>query len=216
MTFYMHTLVIFDVDGVLIDTDKGSTKDILVQLGKEKEVEGIHQEYLRRKDAGPWGLKELMALFEGYSYDEVMEVSRLYCASHLMLGASETVRELKKRSYEVGSITSSIDVITRVLQEMVPLDWIEGTKLEWNDGIGTGSMTRKIDRYTKRDILSDYMQRQSISKEDVIIIGDSITDVPIAECAGKVIAFNATDTPMLERADIRIVEKNLSQILEYV
>ena len=209
-------LIVFDVDGVLLDTDRGSTKDILVQLNKAQEVEALHREYLKRRQSGPWGLPELMKLFAGYSRDELMMLSREYCSTHLMLGALETIQELKRRSYEVGSITSSIDIVADALLELLPLAWIEATTVQWNDGVCAGDIVRKVDRFTKRDILADYMRQHQIQKSEVIAVGDSITDVPIADCAGEMIAFNATDSKIIERAEIYIKEKNLSSILPYL
>ncbi len=209
-------LIVFDVDGVLLDTDRGSTKDILIQLGKADEVEVLHQEYLRRKSSGPWGLPELMKLFAGYSRNELITLSREYCSTHLMPGATETIEELKKRSYTIGSITSSVDIIAEALLESLSLDWIEATTLEWKDGVCIGDIVRKVDRFTKRDILTDYMRTYQIQKSEVIAVGDSITDVPIADCVGEMIAFNATDSQIIERAEIYIKEKNLSSILQYL
>lgn len=212
----MGKLIVFDVDGVLIDTDKGSTKDILIQLGKGKEVEELHQEYLRRRHQGPWGLKELMELFRGYSRGELMEISRTYCSSHLMKGAADTILELKKRGYEVGVITSSAEIVTHTLLEMLPLDWAEATVLRWDEGVCAGEISRMIDRFTKKEILSEYMKTHHIAQENAIAVGDSITDVPIAQAVGEMIAFNATDAPLLERADVHVREKNLTILLSYI
>ena len=209
-------LVVFDVDGVILDTDRGSTKDILVQLGKAQEVEALHQEYLRRRSSGPWGLEEIMMLFRGYSREELMRLARTYCASNLMEGASDTIQELKRRSYIVGSITSAVEFVSQALSELLPLDWIEATTVGWNEGVCIGEIERKVDRYTKREILENYMRENRISKQDVVIIGDSITDVPVSECAREVIAFNASDSPIIERADIHITKKNLTHLLSYL
>ena len=60
-------MLIFDVDGVLLDNQMGATKEILFPLGKEKEVKIIDEEYQRRKFSGPWGLEQVVSLYKGFS-----------------------------------------------------------------------------------------------------------------------------------------------------
>ncbi|MBI4148343.1 hypothetical protein HY490_03575, partial [Candidatus Woesearchaeota archaeon] len=63
----MPTLIVFDVDGVLLDTDTGGFKLLAEAIGKGEEMHRLHEEYEQRKHAGPWGLEQLAQLFAGVS-----------------------------------------------------------------------------------------------------------------------------------------------------
>jgi len=103
----MEKLVVFDVDGVLIDTELGSFKDLGVMLGKEKEIKKHHEEYERRKYLGPWGLEELATIFTGIKESEIKKAVKNLLKRKLMPGIRETIDELKRRGYLVVSYSSS-------------------------------------------------------------------------------------------------------------
>lgn len=208
-------LIVFDVDGVLLDNKMGGFKDILVLLGKEKEVQRIDEEYQRKKFTGPWGLKELADLYQGFSKDKLKKVAFNYCKQNLMKGARKTLEELKKKSYLVGALSSNPQFVMDVLSEILPLDFCEGTRLEFEGGIAIGRILKKVDRYRKAEILKEKIKQFGIKKKNVTMVGDSLTDLPMIEEAGLFIAFNAKEE-VKEKADIIVDRKDLKEILKLI
>jgi len=100
-------LIVFNVDGVLLDNGLGGFKDILVILKKEKEVQKIDKEYQRRKLAGPWGLKQLAKLYEGFPEERLSQLAFDYCKNNLMPKSKETLTELKNKNYFLGALSSN-------------------------------------------------------------------------------------------------------------
>ena len=208
-------LIIFDVDGVLLDGKLGGFKDILALLGKREKVEIIDEEYQRRKHKGPWGLEQLAALYKGYSQGKLTKTAERYCRKNLVPGAKETIPVLKKQGYLVGAISSSPQFILQVLKNSLTLNFIEGTKLEFSNDAATGKMTRKVDRYQKARILEEKKQQLDLETEQITVVGDSITDLPMAKEAGRFIAFNAKK-PAAEKANAVINQKDLKILLEII
>lgn len=211
----MKKLIVFDVDGVLLDNKIGAFKEILIILDKERDVRRIDEEYQRRKHLGPWGLEELAKLYEGFSKDKLKGLALRYCLKNLMKGAEETIAELKEQSYLVGAISSNPQFILETLSEILTLDLFRGTELEFKGNIATGRIVKKVDRYVKAQILKEKMAEFNLSKERVIVVGDSLTDLPIAELSSFFIAFNAKKE-VLEKADAVVSEKDLRLILKYL
>lgn len=211
----MKKLIVFDVDGVLLDNKTGGFKDILVLLGKEKEVQVIDGEYQRRKHLGPWGLEELANLYRGLSKEKLESLAREYCQKHLTEGAKETVGELKEKNYLVGALSSNPQFIMDVLAGILDLDFVCGTQLEFKDDIATGKISEKVDRYKKAEILEEKMEELNLERREITVIGDSLTDLPMAEIAGRLFAFNAKKE-LKERADVVIEKKDLREVLKYI
>lgn len=211
----MKKLIIFDVDGVLLDNKFGGFKDILVFLGKEKEVEAIDEEYQRRKFRGPWGLENLAALYKDFLQDELKRLSKSYCQENLMEGAKAAVTSLKKKGFIVGALSSNPQFLMDSLSEILGLDFSEGTKLELKNGKATGKISEKVDRYAKAEILKKEIERRGLEKKDVIIVGDSITDLPMAKEAGAFFAFNAKEE-IKPKADVVIEKRDLREILKHI
>lgn len=209
-------LFIFDVDGVLLNVKMGGLKDVLVMLGKEKEVQILEAEYQKIKHLGPWGLEEIVGLYRGRSINELKKLAEKYCGEALMCGAKEAVEGIKSKKYLVVAISSGPQFVLDVLKEKLDLDLVFGTQLEFSNGIATGKITKKIDRFTKKEILGNLIKDNKLSQKDVVAIGDSITDLPLGELAGKFIGFNIKDKEVEERADIVIKEKDLKNILKHI
>lgn len=63
MNSQKQNIIVFDVDGVLLNNKSGGFKEILSEyFNKQKEVNDINEEYQRRKHLGPWGLEQLTEL----------------------------------------------------------------------------------------------------------------------------------------------------------
>lgn len=215
MSNHNNKLFVFDVDGVLLDNSWGGFKDILVILGKEKEVQWIDAEYQKRKHLGPWGLEQLANLYDGFNYEFLKTKALEYCRDNLMSGAEELIKHLKKNKYIVGAISSNPQFIMDALADLLNMDFSVGTKLGYQDNLATGKIDRKVDRYIKPRILAARQREWHINRENVVVVGDSLTDVPIGELAGCFIAFNAKPEAK-EKADIIIEKKDLRELIEYL
>jgi len=205
-------LVVFDVDGVLIDTKIGGLKDILTILGKGAKVEKLEEEYQKRKKFGPWGLDELVLLYKGFSKMRMSNIATKYCEQNLMKGASEAIAELKLNDFLVGAISSEADFVVDVLARNLSLDFTCGTVLEYTNGICTGKIIEKVDRFTKAELLKKIMQEKNISRSNIYVVGDSITDLPMGQVAGRFIGFRPK-TEIIEHVNFIVREKDLEKIL---
>ena len=180
-------LVVF---GTLLKGKMGTVKDIWVLLGKKKEVLKIDKEYQKRKFIGPWGLEEVAKLYRGFSEDELKEVTFYYCRHNLIEGAREFMVELKKREFLIGAISSNPQFVMDMLAKILPLDFSEGTRLEFKEKVVTGNILKKVDRYSKAEVLKEKRKKYKLRKKQVIIIGDSITSFPMINEAKVFIDFD--------------------------
>jgi len=198
-------LIVLSADGVLLDNKMSSFKEILMILGKGSEAEEIDKEYQQRKQGSPWGLEQLAQLYQGLSEDKLKETAMKYCQENLAEGAKECVNELKEKGYIVGALSSNPQFILDSLAQNLSLDFAEGTELEFKEGIATGKIQKRVDRYIKAEILQNKREHYGLETEDVIVVGDSITDIPMAELAGIFIGFSPKDGIVKEKAT-KVVE----------
>jgi len=207
--------IAFDVDGVLLDNRLGGFKEILVFLGKKKEVLKIEREWQKRKLVSPWGLEQLAKLYKGITKEKLKELALDYCKKNLMKGAKFLLEKLKKKYY-LGALSSNPQFIMNALKEILPLNFSEGTKLEFKEGKATGKIKRKVDRYIKAKILKEKIKKYKLKKKDVIVIGDSLTDLPMSKEAKVFIAFLPKEKEVENSANFVIKKKNLKEVLKYI
>ncbi|OGF30489.1 hypothetical protein A2300_02160 [Candidatus Falkowbacteria bacterium RIFOXYB2_FULL_35_7] len=209
-------MVVFDVDGVLLEVEKGGFKEVAEFLGKEKEVAKLHAEYEKRKNKGPWGLEQLAELFKNYKKTYLLQIASGYIDVRLAKNVKQVISKLKQRKIIVGAISSNPQFILEVLAKKLNLDFVAGNILQYKHNIATGKLKRKVDRYVKPEVLKNYMKKYKVSGKDVVVVGDSITDIPMGEIAGLFIAFNPKNGELEKEADVIINSRDMKSILKYL
>ncbi|MDG6221198.1 MAG: HAD hydrolase family protein, partial [Candidatus Thermoplasmatota archaeon] len=68
----------------------------------------------------------------------------------------------------------------------------------------------------KRTTLLDIINKQGVSKEHTVAVGNSYIDAQMLDIAGLGIAFNPADDVVVRAADVVIKEKNLLRILDFL
>lgn len=211
-------LIAFDCDGVLLDVELGGFKYLIKKIGREQEMLKINEQYQKTRLQRPFGLEELSALLKGESESNLREIAKQLCEHKLMPKTKETIFALKQKGYKLGIFSSNPLLVLEELNNHLEnsFGYLFGNIIEFKKGKCTGKLLEKVDRYVKAQKLKQTIDELNLSKEQVYIIGDSITDIPMSEY-GKLIAFNANDQEVLNKAQGRIVTiKDLREILKFI
>ncbi|HDH91613.1 MAG TPA: HAD family hydrolase [Candidatus Aenigmarchaeota archaeon] len=207
-------LMIFDVDGVLLDLEEGSYVWLLKKLGRGEEAKNVYELYLRQRLRKPWGLEEFAQLFKGIEVKKIEKV--IESSLPIMEGAENVIIELKERGYMIIAISSAPSFLLKYLKKKLNLDRVYGSVLEVKDKKFTGRLIKKVDRYAKARELRKLMKEFEIKKENVYVVGDSVTDISMARVVDHFIAFNPKDEVLEKYAEFVIKEKNLREILRFL
>lgn len=204
-------MVIF---GTLFKSEMGGIKDLLVLLGKEKEVKKIDKEYQKRKFLGPWGLKELAKLYRGFSLYQLQKISDDYIQKKLLNGLREAVMAMKDKGIIVGVISSNPQFLLDVLKERLSLDFAIGTQLEFKEEITTGKIEKEVNRYTKAAILKEKRKEYGAAIKNTIIIGRLFpAHLPMTKEGGLYIGFDPVKETIGDIARMITTDKNLKKVI---
>ncbi len=211
-------LIAFDCDGVLLDVELGGFKYLIKKIGKEEQMLKINQEYQKTRLQKPFGLEELSTLLKGEAETNLRQIAKELCEHRLMPKTKETISALNQKYYKLGIFSSNPLLVLEELNNYLgkPFDYLFANIIEFKKGKCTGILLEKVDRYVKAQKLKQTIEKLNLTKEQVYIIGDSITDIPMSE-HGKLIAFNAKDQEVLNKAQGRIITiKDLREILKFI
>jgi len=202
------------VFGTLFKSEMGGIKDLLVLLGKEKEVKKIDKEYQKRKFFGPWGLKELAELYQGISAHQLRKISFNYIQKNLLDGLREAVKIMKDKGIVVGAISSNPQFMLDVLKEVLPLDFAIGTQLELKEEVATGKIQKEVNRYTKAAILREKRKEYGVTIKNTIIIGRLFpAHLPMTKESGFYIGFDPMKEAIRDVTRLIMADGNLSKIV---
>jgi len=198
-------LVIFDVEGVLLD---GEYLPLLANLvGKEKEIMDITVQGIRGEIPWEEGLLRRVDALHGIDYDKAREIA---LSMPLMEGAKEVCQKLKRSGWRLLAVSGGFTIITDRLKDELGLDHIASNELIFNDG-----KLRGVDinvNSDKVDAIAKVIREWNEKKENTVAVVDGANDLKLFNIAVLKIAFNAQEL-VKEKANVIIDKKDLTLLL---
>ena len=211
----MTQLVVFDMDGVLADTESswtyvhrhfGVNNDHSLRAYLDGEIDDW--EFIRR-DIDLWRKKD-----PALSMDSVR---RILADVPTMNGAEEVVVELRRRGIRTAIVSAGIDLLAQRLAVELEMDmfFANGFVADCAGRLtGEGVLNvRLAEKGEKVRMVADLLD---IGREEVVSVGNSRFDTPMFDASEIGIAFCPIDDEVREKADVVVEEKDLRAILESV
>ena len=201
-------LFAFDMDSTLI---QGEVIDELAKMaGVGDQVAPITQAAMRGELDFRESFRRRVALLKGLPEEGVYElIGRIPLAE----GAEQLIRTLKMLGYKTAILSGGFTFFAEHLKERFGIDYVFANTLEISGGLVTGEVSgRVIDGAAKAELLQEMAEREGISLEQVIAVGDGANDLPMLNLAGMGIAFRAK--PLVrESADHSLTHLGLDSLL---
>lgn len=200
-------LVVLDMDSTLIQNEV--IDELARQKGVFNEVAKITEEAMQGKIDFDESLRLRCRMFAGL---KASEIEKVFNRLQLTSGAQDLILVLKQLGYKIAIISGGFSYVAERFKERLGIDYAYTNILEEKDGVFTGEVIPPIlNAQRKADLLDLIAQREKISLDQVIAIGDGANDLLMLEKAGLGIAFNAKPS-VRERADMSLNQKNLRSI----
>ena len=208
-------LVVFDMDGVIIDTIS-SWKYIhdYFNTSNEESVD----EYLKgniddlefiRRDAILWK--------ENGKFIKKQKLAKIFSNVKLMKGCVECIKSLKENKIKTAIVSAGLDVLADLVKKKVDIDYIFCNGVKTNkEGYITGEGILQVQLMYKDKNVISLAKKLNIPHENIASVGNSCFDIPMFEVSGLGIAFNPSDNCVKKAADYIVTKKDLKKILPLV
>ncbi len=180
-------LFAFDMDSTLI---QGEVIDELAAMtGVGEQVSQITRAAMRGEIDFDASFTQRLALLKGLPEERV---DRLLDSIPLAEGAERLIKTLKLLGYKTAILSGGFTFFARALQQRLGIDYIHANELEIVDGAVTGRVIAPIiNGERKAGHLAQIADREGISLEQVVAVGDGANDIPMLNLAGMGIAYRA-------------------------
>jgi phosphoserine phosphatase len=200
-------LIIFDVEGVLLNAEY---LPVLAQMKgpeKEREIWDITKQGIRGEIDWEEGLKKRVAALRGIGLKQARELGR---SLELMPGAKELCSALKKASWKMIAVSGGFTIITERLKYELGLDEIFSNELIFKNG-KLDSVNLKVTSDKAAAVLPT-LRSWGIRKEQTVVVVDGANDLKLFDLAAYTVGFCPVDK-VKERADAVIEIHDLSLLL---
>lgn len=204
-------LVVFDLDGVLVDIDSSWQ---LVHRAFGTDNEENFQRYL----CGAIDYKEFMRSdIRLWGRTHIKRIKSVLDKAPIMATAPSLMIELKKREYKTAIISSGISLLADRIKNTFGLDHSYANRLLVDEeGWLIGEGEENVSLLNKDIILKKLKEEEGIDLRQCAAIGDSQFDIPLFREVGLSIAFNAKDEIVKKAADLVIDGKDLRKTLPWL
>jgi phosphoserine phosphatase len=180
-------LAVFDMDSTLIEAEV--IDELAKAAGVGDQVAAITERAMAGELDFKASFKERMALLKGL---DVGVLDAIGASLRLTEGAEVLFAELKRLGYKTAILSGGFTYFAKQVQAKLGIDYVFANELEVVDGKVTGVAVEPIvDAQRKADLLRELAQKEGLSLEQTIAVGDGANDLPMLAIAGLGVAFRA-------------------------
>jgi phosphoserine phosphatase len=184
--------------------------ELAKEAGVGEEVSAITEQAMRGELDFNESLERRVAQLKGLD-EQVME--SIAARLQLTEGAERLFGNLKRLGYKTAILSGGFTYFGHYLQKKLSIDYVYANTLEIENGKLTGRVLGKVvDGARKAELLGLLAEKENISLEQTVAVGDGANDLPMLGKAGLGIAFRAKPI-VRERAKQAISTLGLDAIL---
>jgi len=200
-------LVIFDVEGVLLNAEYLPVLAKLMGPEKEKEIWDITNKGIRGEINWEEGLKQRVHALQGIEYNDAYEIAQNL---EIMPGAKQLCSFLKKSGWKLVAVSGGFTIITDRLVKELELDKIFSNKLIFNNNKLEGvDITVTSDKSLS---VKSFIDENGFTKDEVVVVVDGANDLKLFNLSSFTVGFCPVDI-VRKKASFVIDNKNLAELI---
>jgi len=204
-----YRLIVFDIDGT-ITRHISSWRYIHEKLGLWTNRAFRYQDdFLAGKisyrrfcelDAAHWkGMSEkrLRTIFRSVRYSK---------------NAVGSIAKLKKLGFKLAAVSTGLQFMADRVRDELEFDYAIANRLVSRKGRLTGGVRVNLEHGAKHTILAKIYRRFEVKPHEVIAVGDSEGDIPLARNSGYSIAFNSSSEELSRIVDYNCRTRDFNEV----
>jgi phosphoserine phosphatase len=177
-------LVIFDVEGVLLNAEYLPVLSQVMGPEKEKEIWRITKQGIRGEINWEEGLKKRVSALKGIRFEDAKRIGENL---EIMPGAKELCSSLKRAGWKMIAVSGGFSIITDRLKEELGLDKVFRNELVFENGLLVGLKINVTS--DKAASVLPTIRNWGIDKSEIVVVVDGANDLNLFDIAGYTVGF---------------------------
>jgi phosphoserine phosphatase len=200
-------LVIFDVEGVLLNAEYLPVLSQVMGPEKEKEIWRITKQGIRGEINWEEGLKKRVSALKGIRFEDAKRIGENL---EIMPGAKELCSSLKRAGWKMLAVSGGFSIITDRLKGELGLDKVFCNELVFENGLLVGLKINVTS--DKAASVLPTIRNWGINKSEIVVVVDGANDLNLFDIAGYTVGFCPVEK-VREKSDAVLEIRNLSLLL---
>ncbi len=180
-------LVCFDMDSTLIEVEV--IDELAKAAGVGEEVAAVTEKAMRGELDFNESFAHRLATLKGLDESVLAKIAE---SLPITEGAARLISTLKTMGYKTAILSGGFTYFAHHLKDKLGIDYVYANELAIEDGKVTGEVQGEVvNGERKAQLLRELAEREGLSLEQVIAVGDGANDIPMLSIAGLGVAFRA-------------------------
>lgn len=205
--------IVFDIDGTVVKP-VSSWRYIHERLGNWNVLAHKYQDMFLK---GKISYKQFCKLdAEHWKGMHEYYIARLFRRVPYSKNAKKSLLKLKRMKLRLIALSTGLQYLPERLKKEIGFEIIVSNRLISKNGILTGGVKINISHGEKGKVLKKILKKLKIHSQQVICVGDSDGDIPMAKICGLSIAFNSKSPQLNSIVDYVCVSNDFSEVYRFI
>lgn len=130
--------------------------------------------------------------------------------------APRSIAKLKKLGFKLAAVSTGLQFMTERLVSELRFDYAVSNRLSSRNGLLTGGVKINLEHGAKHTVLAKIYRKFNVKPHEVISVGDTEGDIPLARNSGFFIAFNSSSAELAKIADYTCRTKDFDEVYKKI
>jgi len=140
----------------------------------------------------------------------------LFGATRYSKNAAACIKKLKNRGFKLAAVSTGLQYMPDRIMGELKFDYAISNRLISRNGILSGGVKINLEHGAKHKVLKNIFKRFNVKPHQVISVGDSVGDIPLAKACGYSIAFNSTNIELSRISDYSCRTKDFEEVYKKI